>query len=47
MNNKIFGGAWSVCVGGLTCMVNFMNERDPYLLFDKLVYVYLKLLYFC
>ena len=35
VNNKIFGGAWSVCVGGLTCMVYFMNERDPFSQFVK------------
>ena len=23
------GGAWPILVGGVTCLVNFDNERDP------------------
>ena len=23
------GGAWPILVGGLTCLVNYDNERDP------------------
>ena len=41
----MISGAWPMCVGGLTCMVNFMNERDSYLLFDKLVLAFKILLY--
>ena len=24
------GGAWPILVGGVICLVNFGNERDPY-----------------
>ena len=27
------GGAWPILVGGVTCLVNFDNERDPSCLF--------------
>ena len=26
------GGAWPFLVGGVICLVNSVNERDPYLL---------------
>ena len=27
--DSVGGGAWPILVGGLTCLVNFDNERDP------------------
>lgn len=29
------GGAWPILVGGVTCLVNFDNERDPSCLVAK------------
>lgn len=26
------GGAWPVLIGGVTCLVNYVHERDPRLL---------------
>ena len=32
------GGAWPILVGGVTCLVNFDNERDPnYIVVDVLL----------
>ena len=35
--DRVSSGTWPMCVDELTCMVNFMNERDSYLIFDMLV----------
>ena len=35
--DKVDSGAWPFLVGGVTCLVNSDNERDPYLLNNESV----------
>lgn len=34
------GGAWPILVGGVTCLVNFDNERDPSCIVARLKYFF-------